>query len=264
MCAITLQLNSPPKFAMEVADPTYTHNKPWVKCDDFTQDRQASTSLEHVLTLEKNYFVVRFGALSHYEKLMLGDPYLCSIARADHLFPPVGKDATVIGLRTWPQLRDRVLSFLKLLDAHIQRDGIDAHVPYVNTNILHKFKFRAADAPAEPTLAVNLDDALELVYKRDEFLMSKDEVWYLATMGKLGENGLALFYPSRTAAAAAAAATRDADPGEKKPKGKGALKAGQSKSIRACVLFCKERLPYVLGLTLPLIAQNVARNALPL
>eukprot|EP01122_Echinamoeba_exundans_P012873 TRINITY_DN550_c0_g1_i6.p1 TRINITY_DN550_c0_g1~~TRINITY_DN550_c0_g1_i6.p1 ORF type:complete len:495 (-),score=83.89 TRINITY_DN550_c0_g1_i6:1208-2692(-) len=281
LCAITLQLNTPPSFAVEISDPKYTHNKPWAPCDDFTQDRQASQSMEHVLTVDKNYFVGRFGALSHYEKLMLGDPYLCSVARADQLFPPVGKDAVVVGLRTWPQLRDRLLTFFKLLEAHILRDGIESHMSYVNPNIVHKFKFRAADAPAEPTLAINLDDTLDLVKKSDQFSMAKEEVWYLVNMGKLGENGLGLFYPTREEAAAAAAAAAGAaaspvapesssqppDPAamnaasgrptktpKKKSTPKGPMKPGQ-KLIRSCVLFAKERLPYVLGTNLPAFAQ---------
>jgi hypothetical protein len=288
LCAITLQLNTPPTFAVEISDPKYTHNKPWAPCDDFTQDRQASQSMEHVLALDKNYFVGRFGALSHYEKLMLGDPYLCSVARADQLFPPVGKDAVVVGLRTWPQLRDRLLTFFKLLEAHVLRDGIEAHMSYVNPSIVHKFKFRAADAPAEPTLAINLDDTLDLVKKSDHFSMAKEEVWYLVNMGKLGENGLGLFYPTREEAAAAAAAAAGVStstaaaasslPGpaagtdppalgtqtkpRKKPNPKGPSKPGQ-KLIRSCVLFAKERLPYVLGTNLPAFAQVLPQPSAP-
>lgn len=273
ICAITLQLNCPPKFFVESPDPKYKHNKCWVKCDDFTVGAQASTCLEHVLTLDKQLFSSRFGALSHYEKLMLGDPYLCSVARADPLFPPVGKDATVIGLRTWPQLRERFVTFLKVIDRYLLQDGPNVHISYINPHVLHKFKFRAADAPAEGSLGLNLDDTLALMKERGDYILSKDEIWYVVGMGKIGENALSLFRPNTNVNAddageqaqlaaleQAATGADDADglapaPAKgRKPasKQKGAAAKGKAKFIRAACLVCKERIPIVLGEDAPL------------
>jgi len=82
----------------------------WMRSDDWTPFKQASASSMFVLIFERGILTSRYWywALSHYEKLMYGDPWIRHVTSTDKTFPILGQGLNVINDQTLENLKDKV------------------------------------------------------------------------------------------------------------------------------------------------------------
>jgi hypothetical protein len=98
----------------------------------------------------------------------------------------------VNGLSDFNDLKARVIKFFKNVETYIKESGWPAYSHCINKTVAHKFKFKGSDKP-ESSIALNLDDLLNLMKQRNEEVMSKDEIHYFVGITKIAENGISLF-----------------------------------------------------------------------
>jgi len=147
-----------------------------------------------VLTFEKGILTTRYGTISHYEKLILGDAWLGHIAKADPFFPQVGANIKLIGGQSFSQLKDKMLSFFKTIERFIELEGPLALSYCFNKNVIHKMKIRGLEGKAEPCIALNLQDILAHIKSKGNYTVpTKEEINYFVQILKMGENGISLF-----------------------------------------------------------------------
>lgn len=186
-----LTTNSPSKLFQETDNPSYKKNKFWTPSEDFTMGFATSSIQFHSLIFEQSQFLSKCGQLSHFEMLLLGDPYLMHISHVDPNLPPIATDMTIVGIKTWDYLLNKFIDMLKFLTLNLRIKDSKYH-NLVNTDVMHKFKFRN-EAKTEPAISINLDGLLN---ETKDIALTKEEINYFASIVKLGENGSSMFRPN--------------------------------------------------------------------
>lgn len=185
---MSLTTNTPAKLFKCEHNESYKHNKFWVKTEDFTYGCATKSLQLHRLLFTQSTLLEKQGILSHFEKLLLGDPYLMHISYLDGDFPAVGKDVSIIGRRSWTQILSKLESFLLLLEMQYSLLS-----DFINHTVMHKFKWRQ-NANPEPAIALNIEGIFSILEAQENLdIISKDEIQYVTSVGKLGENGISMF-----------------------------------------------------------------------
>lgn len=228
---MALTTNSPAKIYKQAPNPNYKHNKYWVESEDFTFGSASKPLQLHKLTFTQAEFLSKQGALSHFEKLLLGDPYLMHISYLNGNFPAVGEDVSIVGRRSWAEILDRMTLFLEIM-----RDHLESLEECVQLFGMHRFKWRVGVDTPEPAIAIHIEDVFNILEpKCIENMITKDEIQYFISIVKVGENGLSIF--------------KDRQHLKKPP-------------IKVAVLLSKERLVRICGQNITSLWQSIERISL--
>jgi hypothetical protein len=196
--AVNFSLNSKPKLECEAPTREHRHARTWVMTSaGWTLGEADKMPQLHTLIFEKKIFTDRHSSgISHFERLIIGDPYFTRIARIDSRYPIIAHGFNVVGRRTLEMLRDKLIAFFELIDLYVRIYSLGQLSLSINYDVHHTYKNtdpRIECGPHDPTIAVNFEDIAAIAEMRHDTIMSKDEINYYAIVTKVGENSICSF-----------------------------------------------------------------------